>query len=194
MSGPSRGNLGIRLQSQNTWTAGQLNHQTLPSFIFHPRTKLNPEQRKCKKEKKRKEKKIMPYVKKTRKKKLENLTFVPSLVGMAIREMRLAELGERSSPMETPPVKKNGWLGRGGRERERECVSVCVCVCLPPVKNERERERCRLVETAPVKKEGRSKRGSPREREKVLNFLFLFGQFVCPFSFVSFLVCFLFKK
>jgi hypothetical protein len=37
--------------------------------------------------------------------------------------MWLAELGERSSPVELPPVKKNGWLGKGGeRERERECV------------------------------------------------------------------------
>jgi hypothetical protein len=35
--------------------------------------------------------------------------------------MWLAELGERSSPVETPPVKKNGWL-----ERERE--SVCVFI------------------------------------------------------------------
>jgi hypothetical protein len=25
-------------------------------------------------------------------------------------------LGKRSSPVETPPVKRNGWLGRGERE------------------------------------------------------------------------------
>jgi hypothetical protein len=66
-------------------------------------------------------------------------------VETAIKEMWLVELGERSSPMETPPVKKNGWLGG---ERERESFEFC----------------------------------------------FTFDKFVRPFGFVSFFVCFLFKK
>jgi hypothetical protein len=48
-----------------------------------------------------------------------------------------------------------------------------------------------------VKKDGRPERGSAgeRERERVnFEFCFTFGQFVRPFGFVSFLVCFLFKK
>lgn len=60
--------------------------------------------------------------------------------------------------METPPVKKNGWLGREERE----------CVCLSQAKYERERERCRPVETESgeeVRVTGREE-GVP-ERERV---------------------------
>jgi len=69
-------------------------------------------------------------------------------------------LGERSSPVETPPVKKNGWLER---ERER------VCVCLSPVKYGRERERCWPVEMEPGEEgrpTGREVGVPKRERER----------------------------
>jgi hypothetical protein len=90
----------------------------------------------------------VPNVKKTGKKKSENLTFVPSPVETAIREMRLAELGGKDLADGDAAGEDERPAGEreltAGEERTRE----------------RERERCGPVETAPVKKECR------RERER----------------------------